>query len=304
MEETHAATIAKAAARGNLEAMRDMNEQTITEVVLARLAGAKSARARQIGEALVRHLHAFVREVSLTEEEWAAGIDFLTRTGKLCDDKRQEFILLSDALGVSMLVDAIAHRASDGATETTVLGPFYVAGREEMPLGANLAAGAPGVPMIVTGTVSAVGGGRLAGAEVDVWQSDGEGFYDVQRRDDLVLRGQLRTDAEGRFWFWSVRPSAYPIPDDGPVGEMLAAQGRHPWRPAHVHFIVRAPGCRPLVTHIFAEGDEYLESDAVFGVKSSLVRRYEERPPGVAPDGSARAEKYVHMHADFVLKTE
>src|SRR5262249_33753884 len=204
VEEAHAPTIAGAAARGNLEAMRDANEQSITEAVLARLAGATSARVRQISEALVRHLHAFAREVSLTEEEWAAGIDFLTRAGKLCDDKRQELILLSDVLGVSTLVDAIAHRGAEGGTETTVLGPFYVAAGEEVPLGANLAAGLPGVPMIVTGTVSAVGGGRLAGAEVDVWQSDAEGFYDVQRRDDLVLRGQLRTDAEGRFWFWSV----------------------------------------------------------------------------------------------------
>ncbi len=284
--------------------MRDANEQTITDAVLARLAGAKSARAREISEALVRHLHAFVREVSLTEEEWAAGIAFLTRTGQLCDDKRQEFILLSDTLGVSMLVDAIAHRAPAGATETTVLGPFYVAGRKDFPLGANLAAGVPGVPMIVTGSVSSLAGARLAGAEVDVWQSDADGFYDVQRRDDLVLRGRFRTDAEGRFWFWSVRPSAYPIPDDGTVGEMLAAQGRHPFRPAHVHFIVRASGCRPLVTHIFAEGDEYLDSDAVFGVKSSLVRRYEERPPGVAPDGTVRGERYVQLHADFVLKDE
>jgi len=284
--------------------MRDANEQTITDAVLVRLGGAKSARAREISEALVRHLHAFVREVSLTEEEWAAGIAFLTRTGQLCDDKRQEFILLSDTLGMSMLVDAIAHRGSAGATETTVLGPFYVAGRRDFPLGANLAAGVPGVPMIVTGSVSAVAGAPLAGAEVDVWQSDAEGFYDVQRRDDLALRGQFRTDAEGRFWFWSVRPSAYPIPDDGTVGEMLAAQGRHPWRPAHVHFIVRAAGFRPLVTHIFAEGDAYLDSDAVFGVKSSLVRPYEERPPGVAPDGTVRAEKYVHMHADFVLENE
>ena len=284
--------------------MRDANEHTITEAVLARLAGAKDARVRQISEALVRHLHAFVREVSLSEEEWAAGIDFLTRTGQLCDEKRQELILLSDTLGVSMLVDAIANRLPAGATETTVLGPFYVAGRKDFPLGANLAEGVPGVPMIVTGTVSAVGGGGLAGAEVDVWQSDAEGFYDVQRRGDLVLRGRLRTDAEGRFWFWTIRPSPYPIPSDGPVGEMLAAQGRHPWRPAHVHFIVRAAGCRPLVTHIFAEGDEYLETDAVFAVKSSLVRRYEERPPGVAPDGSARGESYVHLHVDFVLSPD
>jgi len=284
--------------------MRDANEHTITEAVLARLGDAAGPRVKQISEALVRHLHAFVREVALTEEEWAAGIDFLTRTGKLRDEKRQEFILLSDTLGVSMLVDAIAHRLPAGATETTVLGPFYVAGRKEVPLGTNLAEGVPGVPMIVTGTVSAVGGGRLAGAEVDVWQSDAEGFYDVQRRDDLVLRGQLRTDGAGRFWFWSIRPTAYPIPDDGPVGEMLAAQGRHPWRPAHVHFIVRAAGCRPLVTHIFAEGDEYLESDAVFGVKTSLVRRYEERPPGIAPDGTVRTERFVHLHADFALRAD
>jgi hydroxyquinol 1,2-dioxygenase len=285
--------------------VRDFDEHSITDAVLASLAGATSARARRIGEALVRHLHDFVREIEPTEAEWAAAIDFLTRTGHLSGDKRQEFILLSDALGVSMLVDAINHRQPAGATETTVLGPFYAADAAEVPLGADLAAGLSGVPMIVTGSVSAVGGGRIAGAVVDTWHADAEGYYDVQRPGGpTAMRARLRTDSEGRFWFWSIRPAAYPIPADGPVGQMLKAQGRHPYRPAHVHFLIQAPGVKTLVTHVFAEGDRYLDSDVVFGVKSSLIRRYEERPPGTAPDGRAMSRPYVHLHYDFALEAE
>src|SRR6266436_1835061 len=198
--------------------LRNFNENTITDAVLERIEGATDPRVKQVSDALVRHLHAFVREVRPTQEEWEYGIDFLTRTGHMCDDKRQEFILLSDTLGVSMLVDAINHPVPEGATETTVLGPFFV----------------QAAPMIVTGSVSTVDGRPLAGAVVDVWHSDNDGYYDVQQLDeigDLAMRARFHTDANGRFHFWSIKPAAYPIPHDGPVGEMLEAQGRHPWRP-------------------------------------------------------------------------
>lgn len=282
--------------------MRDVNDQTITEEALSRLKHPKNARVGQISEALVRHLHAFVREVQPTEQEWAAAIDFLTRTGQMCSDKRQEFILLSDTLGVSMLVDAINHRLPGGATETTVLGPFYVENPPEYALGADISGGIEGLPMIVTGSVSAAGGEPLAGAVVDVWQSDSEGLYDVQHLDALALRGRFRTDSDGRFWYWTIRPAAYPIPDDGPVGQMLALQGRHPFRPAHVHFMIAAPGYERLVTHIFAAGDDYLDSDVVFGVKNSLIREFRVCEPGTAPDGRRMDREYACLHYDFGLK--
>jgi len=225
--------------------MRNFDEATITDAVLQRVSAAEDDRVRQVSEALVRHLHAFVREIEPTQAEWEAGIDFLTRTGQMCDDKRQEFILLSDTLGVSMLVDAINHRTPEGATETTVLGPFYVQRAPEHPLGADISGDMQGVPLLVTGTVSTAGGKPLAGAVVDVWHSDNDGYYDVQQLDEtgeLAMRARFRTDENGRFCFWSIKPAAYPIPHDGPVGKMLEAQGRHPWRPAHVHFMIAAPG--------------------------------------------------------------
>ena len=257
--------------------MRNFDEATITDAVLQRVRAAKDDRIRQVSEALVRHLHAFVREIEPTQAEWETGIDFLTRTGQMCDDKRQEFILLSDTLGVSMLVDAINHRTPEGATETTVLGPFYVQRAPEHPLGADISGTMEGAPLLVTGTVSTAGGEPLAGAVVDVWHSDDDGYYDVQQLDEigeLAMRARFRTDENGRFWFWSIRPAAYPIPHDGPVGKMLEAQGRHPWRPAHVHFMISAPGHQTLVTHVFAAGDQYLDSDVVFGVKDSLIREF------------------------------
>src|SRR5215203_2117983 len=209
--------------------MRNFDEATITDAVLQRVRSAKDDRIRQVSEALVRHLHAFVREIEPTQAEWEAGIDFLTRTGQMCDDKRQEFILLSDTLGVSMLVDAINHRTPEGATETTVLGPFYVQHAPEHSLGADISGAMEGTPLLVTGTVSAAGGKPLAGAVVDVWHSDNDGYYDVQQLDaigELAMRARFRTDENGRFWFWSIKPAAYPIPHDGPVGKMLEAQGR------------------------------------------------------------------------------
>lgn len=282
---------------------RDFDETTLTEAVLARVRAAPDARTRQVSEALVRHLHAFIREIEPTEEEWRKGIDFLTVTGHLCGDTRQEFILLSDTLGVSMLVDTINHRLPGAATATTVFGPFYV----EAPTfanGADIKGHLTGTPFFISGTVSDENGRPIAGASVDAWHSDNEGFYDLQklaRTPALAGRGRFITDRDGRFWFWTVRPCAYPIPDDGPVGKMLDAQGRHPYRPEHVHFMISAPGFQTLVTHLFAEGDEYLDSDVVFGVKTSLIRRYEERQGGVAPDGRTLRGPWVTLHHDFVL---
>ena len=287
--------------------MRNFDEYTITDAVLERVQQAPNPRVRQISEALVRHLHAFVREVEPSLEEWQAGISFLTRTGHMCDDKRQEFILLSDALGVSMLVDAINNRLPAGATETTVLGPFYVQGPPEHPLGADISAGMSGMPLFVDGSVSKVDRTPLADAIVDVWHADDEGHYDVQQleqRPDLAGRARFRTDADGRFSFWTVRPSSYPIPHDGPVGQMLQGQGRHPFRPAHVHFMIAADGHETLVTHVFAAGDKYLDSDVVFGVKDSIISPFEERGPGTAPDGREMAEPYCHLHYDFRLKSQ
>ncbi|MGY3120336.1 hydroxyquinol 1,2-dioxygenase [Bradyrhizobium sp. S3.14.4] len=285
--------------------MRNFNELTITDAVLERIKGASDPRVQQISEALVRHLHAFVREVRPTQREWEYGIDFLTRTGHMCDDKRQEFILLSDALGVSMLVDAINHAIPESATETTVLGPFFVQAAPDKQNGDDISCGMEGDPMLVTGSVSAVDGRSLAGAIVDVWHSDGDGYYDVQQLDgiaDLAMRARIRTDANGRFNFWSIKPASYPIPHDGPVGEMLEAQGRHPWRPAHVHFMISAPGFEQLVTHVFVAGDKYLDSDVVFGVKDALIREFVRCPPGLAPDGRATNRDYFHLNYDFRLK--
>ncbi|MCP1849011.1 hydroxyquinol 1,2-dioxygenase [Bradyrhizobium sp. USDA 4518] len=285
--------------------MRNFNEDTITYAVLERLQGATNARIREISEALVRHLHAFVREVRPTQKEWEYGIDFLTRTGQMCDDKRQEFILLSDTLGVSMLVDAINVSSVPGATESTVLGPFFVQDAPEGKLGEDISNGVEGDPLFVTGSVSTVDGLPLAGASVDVWHSDDDGNYDVQQLGEiggLAMRARFRTDASGRFNFWSIKPAAYPIPHDGPVGEMLEAQGRHPWRPAHVHFMISAPGFEQLVTHIFVAGDQYLDSDVVFGVKDDLVREFVLRNPSDEGDGRATNRKYYYLNHNFGLK--
>ena len=275
---------------------RDLTETTITEAVLARTGG--SPRAREVMRSLVTHLHGFVRDVQPTIDDWAYAIAFLTRTGKLCTETRQEFILLSDALGVSTLVDAINH--SDGGTESTVLGPFYVPGIPESPNGSDITAGVPGQPLLVEGTVVA-GDRPIANALVETWQADREGFYDVQRGEGTALRGTFRTDARGRFWFWSIQPKFYPIPDDGTVGDLLKATERHPNRPAHVHFMITAPEFPRLVTHVFSEPDPYLDSDAVFAVKQSLIRRFEERPAGTAPDGRVLDQPWRHLVYDFAL---
>jgi hydroxyquinol 1,2-dioxygenase len=284
--------------------MRNLDENNITQAVLERLRNAGNPRVREVSDALVRHLHAFIREVEPTIGEWEASIRFLTETGKMCSDTRQEFILLSDTLGVSMLVDAINHRLPKGATETTVLGPFYVENAPEMQHGSDIAGGMKGKPMLVMGSVGSVDGRPLAGAIVDTWHSDDDGFYDVQHLEEvggLKLRGRFRTDERGRFHFWSVVPQFYPIPNDGPVGNMLEAQGRHPYRPAHVHFMIAVPGFEKLVTHVFIAGDKYLDSDVVFGVKDSLVRKLEDRPAGTSEDGRKIEAPFSILRYDFTL---
>jgi hydroxyquinol 1,2-dioxygenase len=282
--------------------MRNLTEANLTEAVLAKLEGATDARFKQIMTSLIKHVHAFVREVELTEAEWLAGIQFLTATGQKCDDKRQEYILLSDTLGVSMLVDAINHRKPDHATESTVLGPFHVQGAPEMPLGANIAEGVPGDPTYFSGRVLTPEGKPIAGAVLDLWSTDGEGWYDVQREGRTMrARGKIKTDSQGRYAFWTIKPVSYPIPTDGPVGQMLLRMGRHPYRPAHTHMILSAPGYEPVTTHLFVEGDPYLESDAVFAVKNSLVVEFKRHDPGSAPDGKRMDKPYYTVQYDFGL---
>ena len=284
--------------------MRDFDEKNITDAVIDRFKNTPDPRLKTIMNSLVKHLHDFVREVDLTIDEWNFAIDFLTRTGQKCSDVRQEFILLSDTLGISMLVDAVNHRMPEGATQTTVLGPFYVENPPEFPLGFDVSHNLKGEKLFVEGTVSSATGGRLANAVIDVWQSDTDGYYDVQRTDlnEPTLRGRFRADAQGRFHFWSILPSPYPIPYDGPVGQMLKATARHPWRPAHLHFMISASGHEKLVTHVFVQGDQYLDSDAVFGVKNSLISEYTREQPGVAPDGTTVNGPWRKLKYDFGLK--
>jgi hydroxyquinol 1,2-dioxygenase len=284
--------------------MRNIDASTITEAVIRRLDTCDNPRLKHVLGALVTHLHDFVREVELTESEWMAGIDFLTSTGQKCDDKRQEFILLSDTLGVSMLVVAMNNAKPAGATEATVLGPFHTPDAPRAEAGADLAAGAPGDPLFVEAQIVSLAGLPVAGAEVDVWQADEDGLYDVQYAElgaQRRCRGLLKSDAQGWVRFRSILPTAYPVPTDGPVGRMLVATGRHPWRPAHIHFLVKAPGYQTLVTHLFREGDPYLDSDVVFGVRSSLVRPFEKHAAGTAPDGTRMERPFYTLQTRLTL---
>lgn len=248
----------------------------ITSAAHASFDMAGDERMRQVSQALVRHLHAFVQDVSPTRGEWMAGIEFLTRVGHTCVGARQEFILLSDVLGVSMLVDALNDGQGENATESTVLGPFFVDNPPLAEQGCDLARGklTGGDPLWIDVTIQDAAGAPLAGAVVDIWQCAPDGLYDVQRglpEGESELRGRFFSDAEGRVRCWSTMPVSYQIPGDGPVGDLLRATNRHDWRPAHVHFRIEAAGYDPLVTHLFAAGDRYLDSDVVFGVKPSLV---------------------------------
>nr|AAC43338.1 hydroxyquinol 1,2-dioxygenase [Burkholderia cepacia] len=287
--------------------MRNLNQDNITQAFLARLVNMPDNRLKTILVNLVQHLHTFARETKLTEEEWKQGIDFLTATGHKCNETRQEFILLSDTLGLSQLVVAQNHQRSSGATEQTVFGPFHVPGcADSAPHGADITNGAVGEPCFVSVRVLAANGTPLAAATVDCWQADSEGFYDVQdsewAQDNMSLRARFVTDESGDLSMRTVLPKSYPIPTDGTVGQMLEATHRSPMRPAHIHFMVQKPGYDTLVTHIFAEGDEYLDSDAVFGVRSSCIREYVKHAPGIAPDGTKMNEPFYTMQCDLVLE--
>jgi protocatechuate 3,4-dioxygenase beta subunit len=273
--------------------IKNTTEDDITEEVLRRFEGTQDPRLRQIMQSLVTHLHSFVKDVELSEAEWWKAIEFLTKTGHMCDDNRQEFILLSDTLGVSMVVDLINHRKPTGATESTVFGPFHREGAPDRAFGEDITAlSKGGTPTVLEGRVLSLSGEPIKGAELDVWQADPEGLYDQQIADidGVNMRGKFHTDAEGRYLVRTMRPVAYSIPDDGPVGQMLRATNRHSWRPAHVHFVVSAPGYEPVTTHLFDSVDQYLQSDTVFAVKESLICDF------TMHDGVCKC------HFDFVLK--
>jgi len=284
--------------------MSNNTEEQITQNVLDSMAQTPNPRLKQVMSSLISHLHAFIREVELTQEEWALGIQFLTRTGQMCDDKRQEFILLSDITGTTMLVDAINHRSPDGATESTIFGPFYREGAPELPTGATISQDDRGELVVVTGRVLSTDGTPIPDALLDIWETDENGLYEQQdpEQPDMNLRGKFRTDHEGRYCFVGIKPVSYAIPNDGPVGQLLRSLGRHPFRPAHIHLLISARGFAPVTTHLFVKGDSYLDSDAVFGTKDSLIVDF------IRHDSEEDAARY-HVTApfykvayDFVLK--
>ena len=285
---------------------------TLTGEVLATLQGSTDERFKFLMSELVQHLHDYARKVDLKPEEWMAAIQFLTATGKMCDEKRQEFILLSDTLGVSMLVVALAQaragasagaHAATPATEATVQGPYYWEGAPDRDLGEDIAVGVPGEPAFYVGRVTDTEGRPIANALLDVWSGDGEGVYDMQMEGpaEMRVRGRFRTDAQGRYWFWSIRPSYYPIPMDGPVGSMIDRMGRDCNRPGHIHMIVSAAGHVPVTTHLFVADSPYLQTDVVFGVRDSLIVPFEQRQAGTADDGREMPRPYWTAHYDFRL---
>lgn len=279
-------------------------EDRLVRTVLHSFEECDDPRLKQLMQALVRHLHAFVREVRLTEEEWNRTIEFLTAVGHITDDRRQEFILLSDVLGASMQTINVNNEAYGDATEATVFGPFFVEDAPQIELGGDIGGEAPGQPCWVEGTVRDTDGNAVPQARIEVWEADEDGFYDVQYGDDRVAgRAHLFSDGNGEFRFWGLTPTPYPIPHDGPVGKLLAATGRSPMRASHLHFMVTAPGLRTLVTHIFVRGDELLDRDTVFGVKESLIKDFVEQPAGTpTPDGRDLGEQpWARSRFDIVL---
>jgi hydroxyquinol 1,2-dioxygenase len=287
--------------------MIQYNESTVTQAVVDSLANCADPRFKTVMTSLVQHLHAFVRDVDLTDAEWAQAMQFLLETGKGSTPQRNEFVLLSDTLGVSMLVVSLAQArksaALKGATEATVEGPFFWEGAPDVPLGANIAQGMPGEPALYRGRVTDLEGRPLAGALLDVWSGDGEGNYDVQLSNPPVMRGRgrMRADDEGRYHFWSIKPSAYPIPDDLTTGTMLRKMGRRNWRPGHLHVMVSAPNHVPLTTHLFVADSPHLDSDAVFAVRNSLIIDFERHAPGKAPDDRVMDLPYHVASYDFRL---
>jgi protocatechuate 3,4-dioxygenase beta subunit len=285
--------------------VRPTTEDDITAEVLRRFDGTEDPRLKQIMQSLVKHIHAFLKDVQLQESEWWKGIEFLTKTGQMCDDRRQEFILLSDTLGVSMVTDLISNRKPAGATESTVFGPFHRGGSPEKQYGDSIVGtDRKGVTAYMFGRVLDLHGKPIAGAELDVWQAAADGLYDVQDESlgEMNMRGKFKTDKDGRYLVVTTRPVAYQIPSDGPVGQMLAATNRHPWRPAHVHFVVSAPGFSPVTTHVFDSIDKYLDGDAVFGVKNSLITEFTEHKTKDATAQKLGAEPpFCTCEFDFVL---
>ncbi|GAA3985693.1 dioxygenase [Streptomyces plumbiresistens] len=282
-------------------------EDELVRTVLASFDSTPDPRLKQLMQALVRHLHAFLREVRLTEAEWQQAIDFLTATGHITTGNRQEFILLSDVLGASMQTINLNHEAAADVTEATVVGPFFVDGSPEIPLGGDMAFGAPGEPCWVEGSVTDPDGNPVPGARLEVWEADEDGLYDVQYGDGHTAgRAHLYTDDQGSYSFWGLTPTPYPIPHDGPVGRLLDSTGRSPMRASHLHFMAVAPGLRTLVTHIFVEGDQLLDSDAVFGVKESLVKQFERQAAGIpTPDGrDLSGRSWSRVRFDIVLRPQ
>lgn len=279
-------------------------EEASAQVVIDAMKDCENPRLKVIMSSVITHMHAVVKEVEPTQEEWFQAIQFLTKTGHTCDDWRQEFILLSDILGVSMLVDAINSRRPSGASENTVLGPFHVEDVPESPMGTDICLDGKGEPMLAYGRVLDLDGNPIKGAKMEVWQTNDDGFYDVQQKGiqpDFNLRAVFRTGADGRYWFKAVKPTLYPIPDDGPVGQLLGAMGRHPYRPAHFHYLITKDGYDVLTTHIFDPDDAYIESDAVFGVKESLLANFVQIDNPAKQEKNGFDGKYFEVEYDFRL---
>lgn len=279
-------------------------EENSVEVVTGRNVNAANPRLRQVMDVVTRKLHEAVKELEPTQDEWFQAIMFLTKTGQICNEWRQEYILFSDILGVSMLVDAINNRKPSGASESTVLGPFHVEGAPLLEMGANICLDQKGEDMFIEGRILDTKGNPIEGAVIDVWQANDEGFYDVQQKGlqpDFNLRGVFRTGADGCYWFRAVKPKFYPIPDDGPVGQLLRALGRHPYRPAHLHYIIKADGFETLTTHIFDPDDPYINSDAVFGVKESLLAKFDRTNDAARAETYGFAGEFWDVKHDFVL---
>jgi hydroxyquinol 1,2-dioxygenase len=283
--------------------MQLVTEDNVTGLAEERWATAHDPRLAEIMTALVRHLHEFAREVRLTEAEWMAAIGWLNRAGQISDEKRQEFILASDVLGLSMLVVQMNHRFDAAATPATVLGPFHIEGSPELGYGADMSEGVPGTPLYVSGTVRDLDGKPIAGAVLDVWQADPEGAYEAQLEvDEARLRAKYAAREDGTYCVRTVGPKGYAIPMDGPVGDLIGRTAISHFRPAHVHFLLTADGYEPLITHLFQEGAQYLDTDVVFGTKAELVVTFEPRNPGPTPDGRHSDEPWLEARYDFVLQ--
>jgi hydroxyquinol 1,2-dioxygenase len=283
-----------------------VTEDNITDLAVERWATAHDPRTAELMSALVRHLHAFAREVRLTEDEWMAAIQWLNRTGQISNAKREEFILTSDVLGLSMLVVQMNHQLDPRATPATVLGPFHIEGSPELKYGDDMSQGLPGEPLYLHGVVTDLDGKPVPDAVLDVWQADNEGLYESQHADvdEARLRAKYTTREDGSYCVRTVAPLGYTIPMDGPVGELISTTDISYYRPAHVHFLLNVPGYEPLITHLFQEGADYLDSDVVFGTKQELVVPFEPREPGPTPDGGKSDEPWSEAHYDFVLQRQ